>query len=156
MSSIRDRILDAVIAALSATGGPAGLNVVEDRTHSADLSQLPMIGVFSEDDDPEGVGQDVRAPLVEKSMTLTLEYRAAVPVPETGHQPVAPRKVIDPLYCWAMAQVAKDETFGGLAMWVKEGAMKWLSKEGDTIVAAAAQKLTVFYQTKRLDPTSQN
>lgn len=156
MSSIRDRILDAVIAAISASGGPAGLTVVEDRTHSADLSQLPMIGCYAEDGDPEGVGQDVRPPLVEKSITLTIEYRAAVPVPATGQQPEAPRKVIDQLYCWVMQRIALDETFGGLAMWVKEGPMKWLSKEGDTIVAAAAQKLTVFYQTKRLDPTSQN
>jgi hypothetical protein len=153
MSSRRDQIVDAFIAA--ATSAAAGTAAVdEDRTHSADVSKLPRISIYFDDEDPAGVGGEVRTPLLQRALDLTVEYRGAIPAPADGQPQLAPRKVIDPLYCLVMQAIAADETFGGLAMWVKEGATKWLSKEGETVVAAAAQKFTIYYRTARLNPAA--
>ena len=159
MASIRDRILDALCTALVAAapaGGvamPAGLTLTQERTHPSDESQLPLIGLYFDDEEPELLA-DVRfrAPLARKLLTVTVEYRALASSP--GVTAVVPRKAIDPLYVWVMQQIALDETLGGLAIEVNEGATKWISKEGDDIVAAAAQKLTIFYRTARLNPTA--
>jgi hypothetical protein len=150
MSSIRDRLIDAVIAALSASGGPAGLTVIEDRTHPSEESQMPVIGVYFEDDEPIPLDkQHFRAPIVQKLVTVILEYRAIA-----SATPVKPRKSIDPLYLWAMQQLGADETFRGLAMGIVEGPTKWISKEADSVVAAAAQKFTIHYRTSRLNPST--
>jgi hypothetical protein len=153
MASIRDRLIDALFAALngSALGAvpkPTGLTVSEDRTHPVEETQLPRIGLFFEDEDPEPLAkQKFQAPIVEKLLGFTLEYRAPA-----GTQP--PRKAIDPLYLWAMQQMGADERFTGLAMGIIEGSTKWLSKESDAIVAAAAQRFTIHYRTSRLNPST--
>ena len=150
MASIRDRILEALLAALSASGGPAGLLVTEERTHPVQTEQLPLIGLYFDDEEPLPLDKQVfRAPVTQKLLRVTVEYRAAVGSPIT-----APRKAIDPLYLWTMQQLGADETFGGLAMGLTEGPTKWLSQEADAIVAAAAQTFIVHYRTARLNPST--
>ena len=46
-----------------------------------------------------------------------------------------------------------SERFGGLAMGVTEGPMKWMAKEADVVFAGAALHLVIHYRTSRLDPT---
>jgi hypothetical protein len=156
MASIRDRLIDALFAALNsntpAGAGtvpkPAGLTVDEDRTHPVEEAQLPRIGIFFEDEEPITLEKQVfGAPTAQKLLGVTLEYRALA-----GSQP--PRKAIDPLYLWAMQQMGADEKFTGLAMGIVEGPTKWLSKESDAIVAAAAQRFTIHYRTSRLNPSA--
>jgi hypothetical protein len=159
MASIRDRILDALCTALVAappSGGvamPAGLTLTQERSHPSDESQLPVLALYFEDEEPELLA-DVRfrAPLARKLLTVTVEYRALAS--SAGATPLAPRKAIDPLYVWVMQQIALDETLGGLAIEINEGPTKWISREGDDIVAAAAQKFTIFYRTARLNPSA--
>ena len=67
---------------------------------------------------------------------------------------VPPDAAIDPLYVWAVQQLMGNERFGGLAMGVTEGPMKWKSREADAIYAAADLRFVVHYRTNRLDPTS--
>lgn len=147
-SSIREQIAAAVIAAVSGTGAPPGLTVHRERTRPVEQEQLPAILIYFEDDHPEPLaGQKFRAPLTERSLNLVAEIRGT----PAGAQ--APDEAIDALYVWLMQAVAADETFGGLAMGITEGPVKWFSKEADAIYAGAAVHLIVHYRTKRLDPT---
>lgn len=158
MASIRDRLIDALVAALKASPAgsvstPSGLTVIEDRTHPSEEGQLPVIALYFEDEEPIPLEkQNFRAPVTQKRLGVTLEFRGLASVP--GQTPQAPRKVIDPLYLWAMQQWGADESFGGLAMGITEGPTKWLSKEADAIVAAAAEKFTIHYRTSRLNPST--
>jgi hypothetical protein len=158
MASRRDQLIDALVAAVNSTPAgsvprPAGLTVLEDRTHPSEEGQLPVIGIYFEDEEPVPLEKQVfRAPLTHKLLGVTLEYRALASVP--GQPAQAPRKAIDPLYLWALQQLGADESFGGLAMGITEGPTKWLSKESDAIVAAAAQRFTIHYRTSRLNPST--
>ncbi len=133
MASIRDRLIDALFAAMngSALGAvpkPTGLLVTEERLHPNEQSQLPVIGLYFEDEEPEPLEkQRFKAPITQKALGVTLEYRALASMPAQAVQ--KPRKVIDPLYLW-------------------------LSKESDAIVAAAAQRITIHYRTARLNPST--
>ncbi len=148
MASIREQIADAVIAALVDPAGPAGLNVHRERTRPIEQDKLPAILVYFEDEEPTPLEkQKFQAPLTQRHLGLVLEMRA---VPSAGQ---APDEAIDPLYCWSVQQVMKDEKFGGLAMGVTEGPTKWMAKEADVIYAGAALHLTIHYRTSRLDPT---
>lgn len=158
MASIRDRLIDALFAALNGAAlgpltKPANLLVVEERLHPNEQSQLPVIGMYFEDEEPEPLAkQEFAAPLTKKKLGMALEFRALASVP--GQAVQKPRKVIDPLYLWAMQQLGADEKFGGLAMGITEGPTKWLSKESNAIVAAAAQQFTIHYRTSRLNPST--
>jgi hypothetical protein len=158
MASIRDRLIDAIFAALngSALGSvlkPANLLVVEERLHPNEQGQLPVIAIYFEDEEPEPLDkQKFAAPITQKKLGVVLEYRALASVPAQAVQ--KPRKVIDPLYLWAMQQLGTDEKFGGLAMGITEGPTKWISKESNAIVAAAAQSFTIHYRTSRLNPST--
>jgi hypothetical protein len=152
-TSIREQIMTALVAALSASGGatPAGLTVHRERTRPIETDSLPAIMVYADDDVPKPLaGQTYRAPLTERQLSLGLECRAA------GSSSVTPDEALDPILVWAAAAVSVDETFGGLANGVEEGRTVWSSKEGTTTVAAAKWSITIRYRTSRLDPTSKS
>jgi hypothetical protein len=161
MASIRDRLIDALFAALNSSTPagagtvpkPASLLVVEERLHPNEQSQLPVIGLYFEDEEPQPLEkQRYKAPTITNELGVELQYRALASVP--GQAVQKPRKVIDPLYLWAMQQMGADESFGGLAMGIIPGPTKWLSKESNAIVAAAAQRFTIHYRTSRLNPSA--
>lgn len=150
MSSIREQIIVAAVAALSAggIGSPPSLTVHRERTRPIEIDSLPAIMVYAEDDAPKTLNQQSYAPLTEKFLVLQLELRAA------GSPGVSPDAALDPLYVWAMKALGADERFGGLANGLEEGKTVWSSREGDTPIAAAKLSITVRYRTSRLDPTS--
>jgi hypothetical protein len=154
MSSIREQIAAAVVVAL---GGPAagdisqpsGLNVHRERTRPIDADNLPAALVYFEDDEPTPLEkQKFQAPITQRHLNVAIELRV---VPDSGQ---APDEAVDPLYLWTMQQIMADEKFGGLAMGVTEGPMKWMAKEADVIFAGAALHLAIHYRTSRLDPSA--
>jgi hypothetical protein len=149
VASIRKQIMDAVIVALEASGGPPGLNVHRERHRPIETDQLDAILVYAEDDMPKPLaGITYQAPLTERQLTLVLEYRAKVPAGTTDDE------ALDPLIVWGQQQILENEKFGGLASGVDEGRTVWLTREAETTVAAAAGHFTVKYRTARADPTS--
>ena len=148
-SSIREQIVLAAVALLNASGKPSGLVVDRERTHPSESSQLPAIHVYCEDEEPSPLkDQSFRSPIVQHHLVLMCELRAQ------ASASVPPDAAIDPLYVWAAQQVLQNEEFGGLAMGVTEGPMKWKSREADAIYAAADLRFVVHYRTTRVDPTS--
>jgi len=154
MSSIREKIAAAVIAKLSADPAgdvekPAGFTVHRERTRPVEQDKLPATLVYFEDEEPTPLEkQKFQAPITQRHLNLVLEMRAI------AGEGQAPDEAIDPLYLWAMQQLMNDERFGGLAMGVTEGPMKWTAKEADAVLAGAALHLTIHYRTSRLDPSS--
>lgn len=151
MSSIREQILDAVVSAVSGEGAPAGLTVHRERTRPIEKEQCPAILIFAEDETPEPLdGRKFKAPLTERCLNITAELRV---IPDSGQ---SVDEAVDFLWVWLMQAVGADESFGGLAMGITEGAVKWFSREADKIYGGAAVHLAVHYRTKRLDPTTRS
>ena|SRR5579864_1736295 len=154
MSSIREQIAAAVVAALNAEPAgtvlqPANLNVHRERTRPITTDKLPAMLVYFEDEEPTPLAkQRFQAPIVERHLNLVIELRT------TPLADQAPDEAVDPLYLWAMQQIAADEKFGGLALGVTEGPMKWVAVESDVIFAGAALHMSIHYRTSRLDPTA--
>jgi hypothetical protein len=158
MSSIREQIAAAIVAVLDGsaepggTGGvqaPSGLTVSRERTRPIERDKLPATLIYFEDEEPTPIEkQKFQAPITQRHLNVVLEMRAV------AGEGLAPDEAIDPLYLWAMQQIFADEKFGGLAMGVTEGPMKWTAKEADAVLAGAALHLTVHYRTSRLDPSS--
>jgi hypothetical protein len=149
MSSIREQIAVAVLEVLQESGAPAGLTVHRERTRPITKDKLPAILVYFEDDEPTPLAkQRFQAPLTERHLNLVLELRA------TPDEDQSPDEAVDPLYLWAVQQIMANERFGGLAMGVTEGPMKWMAVESDVIFAGAALHLIIHYRTSRLDPTA--
>jgi hypothetical protein len=153
MSSIREQIADAVLAVLQGPGTvdsppPANLTVHRERTRPITADTLPAILVYFEDEEPTPLAkQRFQAPIVERHLNLVCELRTT---PLAGQ---APDEAVDPLYVWVMQQIMADERFGGLAMGVTEGPMKWMATEADVVFAGAALHLIIHYRTSRQDPT---
>lgn len=157
MSSIRQQIAAAIVAAVSGTGKlgaatkPANLHIHRERTRPIEKDDLPAILLYFEDEQPEPLaGQKFKAPLTERSLNVVAEIRV---IPDASQ---APDEAVDAFYVWLMQSLGADETFGGLAMGITEGPVKWFSKEADVIYAGAALHLAVHYRTTRLDPTTKS
>lgn len=150
MSSIREQIMVALVAALD-TGGPSGLTVHRERTRAIEVDSLPAIMIYADDDVPKTLGQQVyAAPLTERQFSLALECRAQ------GSTSVSPDEALDPVLVFAAQTVLANEQFGGLASGVEEGRTVWSSREGDAPIATAKLNFTIRYRTSRLDPTSKS
>lgn len=154
-TSIREQIIDQIVANLLADGGPSDLTVHRMRNRPIEEDVLPAILVYAEDDEPKPLsGQVFKAPIVERRLVLYLEYRAL------SSLTVAPDQALDPLIIWGSTQMVRNEKFvsdaypDGLGMGVVELKTAWLSKEGDKLFAAASTQWLVHYRTSRLDPTS--
>lgn len=151
-TSYREQILAAIVAAIPTSGGgaPAGLTVHRERTRPIEQDSLPAIMLYFEDETPEPLaGQQFKAPLTQRCLNVVAEIR----VDASASSPDA---AIDPVYVWLMQSLAVDETFGGLAMGIFEGPIKWTAKEADRILAGAAVHLSVHYRTKRLNPAAKS
>lgn len=147
--SIREQIMTALIAALSAGGGPAGLTVHRERTRPIEIDSLPAIMIYADDEKPKPLlGIVYKAPLTERQLAIGVQCRAQ------GSTGVSPDQALDPVMVWALQKILANEQFGGLANGVEEERTVWSSREGDTPVAAATIHLTIKYRTSRLDPTS--
>ena len=160
-TSIREQIIIAAVAALSVStvtkrdgtvvSKPDGLTIHRERTRAIENDSLPAIMLYDDDDPPKPLAQQTyRAPLTEHQLSAALELRAQ------GSSGVSPDAALDPLYVWAILTMGADETFGGLANGIEEGATTWSSREGDVPIASAKLRITIRYRTSRLDPTSKS
>jgi hypothetical protein len=153
MSSIREQLAAEVVTALADVPAgnvpqPFGLTVHRERTRPITQDKLPAILAYFEDEEPTPLAkQRFQAPIVERHLNLVLELRTKPSADQS------PDEAVDPLYLWVLQQVMADERFGGLAMGVTEGPMKWMATETDVVVAGAALHLVIHYSTSRLNPS---
>lgn len=145
MSSVRERIVIAVVAQLNALGKPTNFTAVRERAYPVEKNRLPVAIIYNEDDEPRSISEKVAAPLVERSLALSVEARAIGSPSDAA---------LDPVIVWITKQFFVDEKLGGLATQVIEGRTVWSIKTGDDPIAAATLHFTIKYRTSRTDPTA--
>ena len=157
-SSIREQIVAAAVSALALTG----LTIVRDRLHPVEQDSLPVIGVFSEDAPPKGIGEQYRSDLEERELLLHFEARAVATVPDDDGGAaieIATTMALDPLLTWINYALRHDARFTGpvdgrLVNDIFEKETSPYSREADKPIASVSRTFTVKYRTSRLDPTS--
>lgn len=142
MASVRERIVDAVVAALNAPGKPAGLTVHRSRTRPIDKDRLPAMVVYLATED---VG-DHAAIAVMRTLRIRVECRVTGDPPDT---------VLDEHVTWAVKALKADEKLGGLAVRINEVRTVWDAAERDKVYAAAATEFEIEYATAYNDPEMQ-
>ena len=149
MASIREQIIQAVVAALDGSGKPAGLTVHRYRTRPLEKDDLPAQVVY-----PAGTGGAVAETvrLYGGTNDVLRELRVRIESRVMGAQP---DQLLDPLYIWAVKAVMSDPTLGGLAHEIREEATSFDAVEFEQPVGASATDIIVEYVTSQDDPEIQ-
>lgn len=143
MASKRDQILSTITALLDAPGKPAGVIVRRGFT-----------SVFDEIADPDAVGISVapgeeevvsvgssRVPLVDRTLIVAITISGACDAASS------PDQRLDPALSWAVSQIAKDRSLGGLALGVEEHKLIWAGEAGQSRYGRVHQLWKVRYKT---------
>lgn len=142
MSSIREQIIVAVVAALNVGSPPA----VTERTRLSAIedSGLPSIVVFPLDDTAEEIGGG-GGPIVRSRLKLGFELRAK------GTAIARADTAVDALYVWLIKKVAGNQ-LGGLAIDIVEGDTSFRFESGENPMCLATVDMTVVYQHLTANP----
>ena len=143
--SIRERLLQTILAALSAPGGPAGVTWHRSRTRPLAADDLPA-GVLYVVEETTGIAGASDSLLARHLLTVRIESRAAGDPPDAA---------LDAQLQWVVAQMCADRRWGGLAANTIESKTTWTAEGIDEVYGAAAQEFLIDYLTLAADATSQ-
>lgn len=137
MSSIREQVVVAVVAALNAGGPPCTFE--RSRTAAVGDAEMPSGVVYPVRDVPQ---QDFvsHAPVVRSRLSLLFELRAL------GTASVRPDQAVDPLYAWVVSKLATN-TLGGLVFdgW-EEAESVFQYGQGDKPICLLTLEMIATYQ----------
>ena len=144
MSSVRERIIEAALAALN-TSTPVGVPQSDRlRMEPYQLGDLPAIVIMPLREEVEPLKDGRWGPLINRTLTLRVACYAAGN-PADG--------MIDPLLTWADAALDSNQ-FGGLANDTLPALIEWQYAAEDQQFAVALADYRIMYQTKRADATA--
>lgn len=144
MSSIREQIIEAALAALN-TSTPGGVPAADRlRMEPYQIEDLPAIVIMALREEIEPLKDSRWGPLVNRVLTLRVACYAAGS-PADG--------LIDPLLTWA-DQALDSNQFGGLANDTLPALIEWQYAAEDQQFAVALADYRITYQTKRADATA--
>lgn len=144
MSSMREQVLLAVVAALDGHGAkPEGTTVHRWRTRPVEQDELPAAVVYQ----VREATQDRATALLDRTLRVRVEAR----VRAVGE---SPDQALDPLLTWIVRAMTEDPKFGGVAADTTEQETTWDAADLDRILGAAAVDFDIQYQTTRQDPES--
>lgn len=150
MSSIRERIVLAVIAALG-TDAPEGFPApVRARLDSPDAEQLPALTVYQVTEivapmRDSTTGGAMRGPVVRRALLFNVEVLVAAEGDGVDAQ-------LDPYLVWITSSVIGGDTFGGLAdNPADEAGAKFGYEQAKVSIAKATVTFRIEYQTLRAD-----
>ena len=158
-ASIREQIVEAIVAALSEPSGPAGLTVHRFRARPLTADQLPAQVVYVVEErsivagnvaftTPTASAAGLTGSLAIHQLLVAVETRVAGDPPDVA---------LEPFLVWATQQVLKDPDFGDLAINALEYNTKWTAQEAaDAVYGAATQQFVIEYFSLAADPTSGN
>lgn len=141
MSTIREQIIEAAVAAMN-NSPPAGVPAcVRTLMQPSEQDQLPTITTFPvrEEVDPGKTGR--WGPLIVRTLYLRFVIYASGD-PADG--------ALDPIVEW-VARALGGSQLGGLAQDTVEHELTWQYDEGNYAVAAVAMDFRITYQTLRND-----
>ena len=151
MSTIREQIVAAAVAAIG-TGAPAGVPApVRTRLDSPAPQQLPALTVYQAAEtvepmrDPRG-GHAVRGPVVRRTLTLNVEVVTKAGAMEE------PDKAADPILAWVTKALAAAGTVAGLANNpADELGTKFEYEQAETSLCRATIGFRITYQSRADD-----
>lgn len=158
-ASIREQIVEAIVAALSDPSGPAGLTVHRFRARPLSQDQLPAQVVYAVEErtiiagnvsftTPTAITAGLTGDLVEHQLLVAVETRVMGDPPDVA---------LEPFVVWATQQVLKDTSFGGLSINALEYDTKWTAQDAATgVFGATSQEFVIQYFSLAADPTSGN
>jgi hypothetical protein len=144
MTSIREQILLALMAAVRPTAEGLGATVHRSPTVAISREQCPALVVFPESDAITERAND----RVTRELTVRIVALArAVP-------PVAPETEADQLLTAAHAALMADLNLGGLALGIREQECEWEVEDADAVAAAIPARYAITYRTLVSDLSS--
>lgn len=152
MATIREQILDGLVARLNAaplTGLPT-----TERTRLAQYgrAELPAINIFPSSSTPEIVGRP-SGPIVKAALRVVVELRAAGADSPT---PTRPDEALDPIYAHVIKRLAgyrvPDGSGGFLTHDVEEESLNFSYEQGEVPYVLGSLILSANYQYLRTDP----
>lgn len=151
MSTIREQIVAAAVAAIG-TGAPSGVPApVRTRIDSPSAEQLPALTVYQGPETVEPMhkpreGQAMRGPLVRRAIVLYVEI---ITKAAAGDEP---DKAADPMLAWATKALAAAGTFGDLAdNPADEVGTKFEYEQGESSFCRATMMFRILYQSRADD-----
>lgn len=141
MSTIREQIIEAAVAALN-SGTPTGVPQCE-RTlmQPSEQSQLPAMTVFPVREEINDTKTGRWGPLIGRTLYLRFVIYASGN-PADG--------ALDPIIAWVSKQLGGSQ-LGNLAHDAVEHELMWQYDEGNYAVAAVSMDFRIEYQTLRND-----
>lgn len=135
--SLREQIVQAVLAAVGPAARDLGAGVHRSPTTALSREQCPALAVFAE--------SDVIAQRANDRLTRELTLRLvalARSVPPTAAETEADRLLVA-----AHAALMRDPNLGGLALAIREMDCEWDVEEADAVVAAIPGRYRITYRT---------
>ncbi len=137
--SYRERLLQAIVAALNGSGKPAGTTVNRSRRRPVELTELPMISVYPIREEKAVPGENRRSPIIERTLRVQVKSRV-----------VGEDAALDPHGKWVVAALLADPSLGDLALDVAEDATDWDADDAtDADYSVDATDFLVRYRTSR-------
>ena len=136
MLSVRERILQGLLALLSPVATAHGATLARAPTVPTDRARLPALLLFPESETVRRLND--RA---ERELTLRLVALAL------GSANTAPDIRVDALMSAAHAALMADSTLGGLALSVEETDTEWSHDDADGEAVALSSRYRLTYRT---------
>lgn len=114
MSSIRDQIVTAIVAALEGHNKPSNLTVRRFSLAKIEPEHQPLIEVYPGKDNVQDAPKG--RPVVMRTLSVMLDVYAIGDAVD---------QVIDPILCWVTASLNADRSLGGLALDLRERSAEW-------------------------------
>jgi hypothetical protein len=140
--SLREQVMQEVFLLLNANGSPA-LNIYREQLDEIDAASCPAYDLAL---DEESVSDGEEAAHGEVKRSVKLKVRCINVITSAGSA------VVDPLYVFAVQQILKDDTLGGLIYQVKETGSRFVYRPGGKDVIGLEIDFEAIITTVRDDP----
>ena len=142
MQSIREQIIQTVVARLTLVASAQGATIRRQPTVPTDRAQLPTLLVFPDSEAVRRVNDRTERELVIRIVALAVGSATEIPEP-----------MADRLMTAAHAALLADVTLGGLALGMEETDTDWQQDDADKDVAALPSRYPLTYRTFAHDLT---
>ena len=142
MQSIREQIIQTIVARLTPVASGQGATIRRQPTVPTDRAQLPALLVFPESEAVRRINDRTERELVIRVVALA-----------AGSATERPEPAVDRLMTAAHASLLADVTLVGLALGMEETDTEWQQDDADLDVAALPSRYRITYRTLALDLT---
>lgn len=142
MQSLREQIIQAVVATLTPVATAQGATIRRQPTVPTDRAHLPALLVFPESESVRRINDRAERELVLRIVALAMG---------TATEP--PEPVADMLLTAAHLVLTADTTLGGLALGLEETDCDWQQDDADMEAAAIPARYRITYRTLAHDLT---